>query len=88
MSAPMNTRRLPTKDDPDFGTFGRFQETPVDEMPPDTREAYESTMRLRGLVPGPCREPREHPQPQRVCANRVDTEGGQLLTQVETAPIT
>ena len=37
----------------DFGTFGRFTETPVDEMSPEMRDAYEFTMKLRGLVPGP-----------------------------------
>ena len=37
----------------EFGTFGRFEETPVDKMPADMREAYDFTMKLRGLVPGP-----------------------------------
>jgi 4-carboxymuconolactone decarboxylase len=37
----------------DFGTFGRFVETPVDEMPSEMCEAYEFTRELRGLVPGP-----------------------------------
>jgi 4-carboxymuconolactone decarboxylase len=37
----------------DVGTFGRFVETPVDDMATDMREAYELTRRLRGLVPGP-----------------------------------
>ena len=37
----------------DFGTFGRFVETPVDEMPSEMRRAYEFTRELRGLVPGP-----------------------------------
>jgi 4-carboxymuconolactone decarboxylase len=36
-----------------FGTFGRFTETPVAEMPEDVRDAYEFTRKLRGLVPGP-----------------------------------
>ena len=40
-------------DDPDFGTFGRFQETPVSVMPPEMKEAYEFTKQLRGQVPGP-----------------------------------
>lgn len=40
---------------PDFGTFGRFTETPVDQMPAEMREAYEFTKELRGLVPGPHR---------------------------------
>jgi 4-carboxymuconolactone decarboxylase len=38
---------------PDFGTFGRFVETPVADMPPDMKQAYDRTMSLRGLVPGP-----------------------------------
>lgn len=37
----------------DFGTFGRFIETPVDAMPPEMKEAYDFTRNLRGLVPGP-----------------------------------
>ncbi len=37
----------------DFGTFGRFVETPVGKMDADTRSAYENTLNLRGLVPGP-----------------------------------
>jgi 4-carboxymuconolactone decarboxylase len=40
---------------PDFGTFGRFAETPVDEMEPATKQAYEFIRGLRGLVPGPHR---------------------------------
>ena len=39
----------------DLGTFGRYQEIPVDRMPPEMRDAYEFTMRLRGIVPGPHR---------------------------------
>jgi 4-carboxymuconolactone decarboxylase len=40
--------------DPDaFGTFGRFTETPVDQMTPQMREAFDYTVKLRGLVPGP-----------------------------------
>src|ERR1700739_4886857 len=42
-----------TTDTSDFGTFGRFVETPVDQMPPEMREAYDFTRELRGLVPGP-----------------------------------
>ena len=38
---------------PDFGTFGRYQETPVDRMSADMNAAYEFTLKLRGLVPGP-----------------------------------
>jgi 4-carboxymuconolactone decarboxylase len=37
----------------DFGTFGRFTETPANEMPEDMKQAYDFTMKLRGLVPGP-----------------------------------
>jgi 4-carboxymuconolactone decarboxylase len=40
-------------DDSDFGTFGRFVETPVGEMDSVTRHAYDFTLKLRGLVPGP-----------------------------------
>jgi pimeloyl-ACP methyl ester carboxylesterase len=39
----------------DFGTFGRFEETSVSDMPRDMKEAYDFTMKLRGLVPGPHR---------------------------------
>lgn len=42
-----------TPDPSDFGTFGRYAETPVEEMPPEMRSAYEYTRQLRGLVPGP-----------------------------------
>ena len=35
------------------GTFGRYRETPVEEMPTDMQDAYELVMRLRGGVPGP-----------------------------------
>jgi 4-carboxymuconolactone decarboxylase len=37
----------------DFGTFGRFNETPVGDMSPEMRDAYEYTHKLRGMVPGP-----------------------------------
>jgi 4-carboxymuconolactone decarboxylase len=40
-------------DTPDFGTFGRFIETPVDQMSPEMKEAYDFTRELRGLLPGP-----------------------------------
>ncbi len=36
-----------------FGSFGRYHEVPVDEMPPAMRDAYDFTMKLRGQVPGP-----------------------------------
>ena len=42
-------------DSTDFGTFGRFEETAVGDMPADMKEAYDFTMKLRGLVPGPHR---------------------------------
>ena len=37
----------------DFGTFGRFVETPAAEMPADMRAAYDFTRELRDMVPGP-----------------------------------
>lgn len=37
----------------DFGTFGRFTETPVADMPQDMKQAYDATLSVRGLVPGP-----------------------------------
>ena len=40
-------------DSTDFGTFGRFTETPVENMPTEMKAAYDFTRRLRGLVPGP-----------------------------------
>lgn len=39
--------------DADFGTFGRYRETPIEQMPAEMRDAYEFTRKLRGLVPGP-----------------------------------
>lgn len=39
----------------DFGTFGRYQETRLERMSPEMRDAYEFTKKLRGLVPGPHR---------------------------------
>jgi 4-carboxymuconolactone decarboxylase len=42
-----------TPDPADFGTFGRYAETPVDEMSPEMRSAYDNTRQLRGVVPGP-----------------------------------
>ena len=39
----------------DFGSFGRYEEVPVAHMSPETKEAYEYTMQLRGIVPGPHR---------------------------------
>ena len=40
-------------DDPNFGTFGRYEETPVDQMPPEMKAAHDFTTQLRGMVPGP-----------------------------------
>ena len=40
-------------ENPDFGTFGRYEETSVDKMSADMRDAYDFTMKLRGQVPGP-----------------------------------
>ena len=40
-------------ENPDFGTFGRFVETPIDKMPEDMKDAYDFTKQLRGQVPGP-----------------------------------
>jgi 4-carboxymuconolactone decarboxylase len=37
----------------DFGTFGRYQEIPVDQLAPEMKAAYDYTLKLRGLVPGP-----------------------------------
>jgi 4-carboxymuconolactone decarboxylase len=39
----------------DFGAFGRYIETPVGQMSPEMRDAYDFTIGLRGLVPGPHR---------------------------------
>lgn len=40
-------------DTSDFGSFGRYHEVPVGEMSAEMRDAYDTTMRLRGQVPGP-----------------------------------
>jgi 4-carboxymuconolactone decarboxylase len=42
-------------DNPDFGSFGRFRETPVDQMSPEMKDACNFTKQLRGVVPGPHR---------------------------------
>lgn len=39
----------------DFGTFGRFRDSPADQMSAEMRDAYEFTRKLRGFVPGPHR---------------------------------
>ena len=40
-------------DNPDFGTFGRYKEAPLDQMSPEVRKAYDYTVKVRGQVPGP-----------------------------------
>ena len=42
-------------DSPDFGSFGRFQETSVDQMSLEMKDAYNFTKQIRGIVPGPHR---------------------------------
>ena len=37
----------------DFGSFGRYEEVPVSKMAPEMKGAYDYTMQLRGIVPGP-----------------------------------
>ena len=37
----------------DFGSFGRYEEVALAQMAPAMKEAYEFTMHLRGIVPGP-----------------------------------
>jgi 4-carboxymuconolactone decarboxylase len=37
----------------DYGTFGRYVETPVDRMSPEMLDAFEFTKKLRDAVPGP-----------------------------------
>jgi 4-carboxymuconolactone decarboxylase len=41
------------EDPDDFGTFGRFTQTPPGQMPQPMRAAYDATIKLRGMVPGP-----------------------------------
>jgi 4-carboxymuconolactone decarboxylase len=41
------------EDPTDFGTFGRFVETPIADMSAETRDAFDFMKKLRGLVPGP-----------------------------------
>jgi len=49
----INKMKAILEDASDFGTFGRYVETPVAEMPQEQREAFDFTKNLRGLVPGP-----------------------------------
>ena len=37
----------------DFCGFDRYQEVSVREIPAEIRHAYDTTMRLRGRMPGP-----------------------------------
>lgn len=37
----------------DFGSFGRYEEVPVNRMTPEMRDAYNFTRQIRGMVPGP-----------------------------------
>ncbi len=37
----------------DFGTFGRYAEIPLERMTAEQKRAYEFTVKMRGLVPGP-----------------------------------
>ena len=37
----------------DFGTFGRYQEVPVEHLAPEMKAAYEFTLGMRGHLPGP-----------------------------------
>ena len=37
----------------DSGTFGRYQEIPVDQLPAEMKEAYGFTVEMRGHLPGP-----------------------------------
>ena len=37
----------------DFGTWGRYEEIPLDKMTPDQKRVYQLTMKERGQVPGP-----------------------------------
>jgi 4-carboxymuconolactone decarboxylase len=49
----MSEQQPQLRDPNDFGTFGRYSETPVAQMNAAMKEAYDFTMSLRGLVPGP-----------------------------------
>jgi hypothetical protein len=37
---------------PDFGTFGRYNELPIEQMTAEQKAAYDFTVKLRGQVPG------------------------------------
>jgi 4-carboxymuconolactone decarboxylase len=49
----MDQQRQQLREPSDFGTFGRYAEVSVAQMDASMKEAYDFTMRLRGLVPGP-----------------------------------
>jgi 4-carboxymuconolactone decarboxylase len=56
MTGTDKPKTKPKLHDPaDFGTFGRYAETPVEQMPAPMREAFDFTAELRGQVPGPHR---------------------------------
>jgi 4-carboxymuconolactone decarboxylase len=46
----------------DFGTWGRYQEIPIDEMTPEQKKAYDFLMSERGQVPGPYKIWLQNPQ--------------------------
>jgi 4-carboxymuconolactone decarboxylase len=50
-----STVRPPFLSAADVGSFGRFHELPVEEMPAEMRDAYEFTLGRRSVVPGPHR---------------------------------
>jgi 4-carboxymuconolactone decarboxylase len=53
MTIPNHSAGDAATESSDFGTFGRYVETPTDQMSADTKAAYDFTMSLRGMVPGP-----------------------------------
>src|SRR6478735_10275881 len=40
-------------DNSDSGTFGRYQEVPVEHLAPEMKAAYEFTLGMRDHLPGP-----------------------------------
>jgi 4-carboxymuconolactone decarboxylase len=38
----------------DSGTFGRYQEVPVEHLTPEMKAAYEFTLGMRDHLPGSC----------------------------------
>ena len=55
MPAPSMKDELTRHREADFASFGRLREVPVEEMSAEMREAFDFTLALRGLVPGPHR---------------------------------